>query len=410
LLAHASMLLKFWDEAFLTATFLINRLPTPVLHHMSPIEKLFATKPAYSFLRTFGCVCWPNLRPYNTHKLAFRSKQCTFLSYSTHHKGYKCLDISTDRVYISLDVVFDETVYPFSMLHPNAGAHLRSEISLIPPSLVDPALIRGSTVDVTNLPKSTNPSMQQCALPKFPGAATSTYISVIAPGNSYFLAAVGTPVTDPAVTEDLGMRVDVDPIDSPALPSPSDHRFTRSRWQHIGSFPNSVDPSLSDPVLDSVPGWFAMAGADTELSFVLHDMEASSGSSVSETTTVVPSLIATPVAPFATDPVLGSSGPAGVGIASTDEASSTIPQQRGRTRLQNNIIQPKRLFPGMIRYVNFCATGEPESLSEVMHDPKWKHAMEEEFSALMKNGTWHLVPASQASNIIDCKWVHKVKR
>jgi hypothetical protein len=39
LLAHASMPLKFWDEAFLTATFLINRLPTPVLHHMSPIEK-----------------------------------------------------------------------------------------------------------------------------------------------------------------------------------------------------------------------------------------------------------------------------------------------------------------------------------------------------------------------------------
>jgi hypothetical protein len=33
------MPLKFWDEPFLTATFLINRLPTPVLHHMSPIKK-----------------------------------------------------------------------------------------------------------------------------------------------------------------------------------------------------------------------------------------------------------------------------------------------------------------------------------------------------------------------------------
>jgi hypothetical protein len=64
----------------------------------------------------------------------------------------------------------------------------------------------------------------------------------------------------------------------------------------------------------------------------------------------------------------------------------------------------------MIRYANFCATGEPESLSEAMHDPNWKQAMEEEFSALMKNGTWHLIPASQASNIIDCKWVYKVKR
>jgi hypothetical protein len=49
-----------------------------------------------------------------------------------------------------------------------------------------------------------------------------TDISVIAPGDSYFLAAVGTPVTDPVVTEDLGVRVDADPIGSPALPSSSD--------------------------------------------------------------------------------------------------------------------------------------------------------------------------------------------
>ena len=30
------------------------------------------------------------------------------------HKGYKCLDRSTGRIYISRDVVFDETVFPFS--------------------------------------------------------------------------------------------------------------------------------------------------------------------------------------------------------------------------------------------------------------------------------------------------------
>jgi hypothetical protein len=85
--ARASMPLKFWDETFLTATFLINRLPTPVLHRMSPIEKLFATKPAYSFLRTFDCACWVNLRQYNTHKLAFRLKQCTFFAIAHITRG-----------------------------------------------------------------------------------------------------------------------------------------------------------------------------------------------------------------------------------------------------------------------------------------------------------------------------------
>jgi hypothetical protein len=178
-------------------------------------------------------------------------------------------------------------------------------------------------VDVTNLLKSTNPSMQQCALLEFPGAAMAMDRSVIAPRDSYFLAAVGTPVTDPTVTEDLGVRVDADPISSLVLPSPSDRRFTRSRWQHIGSFPNSVNPSLSNPVLDSVHGRFATSSADTELSSVLRDTEASPGSFVHETTVVVPSPIATPVAPSATDPMLGSSGPAGGAILDFKITSSS---------------------------------------------------------------------------------------
>lgn len=58
-----------------------------------------------------------------------------FLGYSSQHKGYKCLGVSSGCVYISRDVVFDETVFPFKELHPNAGALLRSEILLLDPTL-----------------------------------------------------------------------------------------------------------------------------------------------------------------------------------------------------------------------------------------------------------------------------------
>jgi histone deacetylase 1/2 len=132
LLANASMPLKYWDEAFLTATFLINLLPSKVIDLESPAEHLLHVKPNYDALRVFGCACWPNLRPYNTRKLAFRSKRCVFLGYSPLHKGVKCLDISTGRIYISRDVVFDENVFPFHALHPNAGALLKKEILLLP--------------------------------------------------------------------------------------------------------------------------------------------------------------------------------------------------------------------------------------------------------------------------------------
>ena len=135
LLSQACMPLKFWDEAFLTATYLINRLPSKVINFQTPFERLYHKKPEYDALRVFGCACWPNLRPYHFRKLSFRSTRCAFLGYSSLHKGYKCLDISIGRVYISRDVVFDESIFPFAHLHPTAGARLRQEIFWLPSSL-----------------------------------------------------------------------------------------------------------------------------------------------------------------------------------------------------------------------------------------------------------------------------------
>lgn len=50
--------------------------------------------------------------PYNTHKFSFRSKECFFLSYSSARFHYKCLDISTGRVYVARHVTFDEFSFP----------------------------------------------------------------------------------------------------------------------------------------------------------------------------------------------------------------------------------------------------------------------------------------------------------
>lgn len=36
--------------------------------------------------------------------------------------------------------------------------------------------------------------------------------------------------------------------------------------------------------------------------------------------------------------------------------------------------------------------------------------MDAEYLALIKNKTWHLVPSKQGKNVINCKWVYKIKR
>jgi histone deacetylase 1/2 len=71
LLAHSKLPQIFWKDAFLTAVYIINRLPTPGLHNYSPYEKVHNHKPDYNFLRAFGCAFWPYLRPYNRYKMDF---------------------------------------------------------------------------------------------------------------------------------------------------------------------------------------------------------------------------------------------------------------------------------------------------------------------------------------------------
>jgi histone deacetylase 1/2 len=88
-------------------------MPTRVLVMKTPVELLFNESPDYTFLKVFGCACWPHTRPYNQRKLEFRSQKCVFMGYSSQHKGYKCLHIPSNRVYISRDVVFDENAFPF---------------------------------------------------------------------------------------------------------------------------------------------------------------------------------------------------------------------------------------------------------------------------------------------------------
>jgi hypothetical protein len=112
LLAQSHLSNTYWVEAFNTAIYLINRLPTTMLNDQSPFHVLLKQIPNYSLLRTFGCACYPLLRPYINHKLMFQSKQCIFLGYSSNHKGYRCLDPLTNRVYLSRHVVFDESVFP----------------------------------------------------------------------------------------------------------------------------------------------------------------------------------------------------------------------------------------------------------------------------------------------------------
>ncbi|GJR52477.1 retrovirus-related pol polyprotein from transposon TNT 1-94 [Tanacetum coccineum] len=245
LLAQACVPQRFWHYAFDTAVYLINRMPSLTSTNKSPFEHIFKRSPDYSFLRVFGCLCFPHLRPYNHHKMDFRSTPYVFLGDNPSYHGYRCLDIARH-------VRFNEAQFPF------------------------------------DIPKTTSP----------PHSKTSPYYSSESP---YVI-----PTTD--------------------HPSPSSPRSPISS-------PSSV--SHLSPTSQTSP-------------------ESSNGQPSPVSTTSIP----TPPPPTPSPP----------------------------------------------------PPPPPPPITRQRLSPEWRQAMKEEYDALIKNGTWSFVPRASTTNVVDGKWVYRLKR
>jgi histone deacetylase 1/2 len=329
LLAHASALYHFWGDAFSTACFLINRLPSRVINMETPIERLLGEMPDYTFLKVFGCAYWPHLHPYNRRKLEFHSKQCVSLGYSSIHKGYKCLHIPTNRVCISRDVVFDETVFPFAHLPQN---------STIPSTVTTP------------------PTPDQ-----FFDAA---YTPSLLPNHG---AGVGRGAR-------LELLDDEDPVD-----------VVRDHGDHVDHMHGaSHAPEASPPPPSLPPAGPPSADPSTP--------ERSPGTAASSTSPAL-SLVVMPSAMPSASPA----SPPGL-----------------TTRLMHGVHQPKKWTDGTIAWNASRAVdlvhNEPRNHCDAMTCAHWCAAMETEYSALQANKTWRLIPPRHGINIIDCKWVFKIKQ
>jgi len=110
---QANLPIHLWGDCVLTAVYIINRLPTPLLNYKTPYEKLLGKVPSYSHMRTFGCLVFA-ANPSITHdKFNARGIPCVFLGYPSSQKGYKLLNLQSHHTFVSRDVRFIEDVFPF---------------------------------------------------------------------------------------------------------------------------------------------------------------------------------------------------------------------------------------------------------------------------------------------------------
>ena len=86
---------------------------SPLLQNITPNKKLLGHSPSYGHLRIFGCLCFVSTLSRDRTRFDARAKPCMFLGYPFGTKGYMVYDLATKTCFISRDVVFKETIFPF---------------------------------------------------------------------------------------------------------------------------------------------------------------------------------------------------------------------------------------------------------------------------------------------------------
>jgi hypothetical protein len=283
------------------------------------------------------------------------------------HKGFKCLDVAAGRVYISRDVVFDESVYPFSKLNPNADVRLRSEILLLlnhiqPNNLPTPGveLIDCSNINTPVIPVTANAPL------------SSGQIVEISTSNDE--ATLGVRRTQSCADQIIGA-------------------------DQIAATKGPVTQSCADPIVcaDQIAATGDPATQSCADQIVCADQIAATGGPVTQSCAnqivCVDQIAATggPATQFCADQIGGH-----VPVLDFSPSVSSVPLPaaplRPNTRLQHGIRKPKVYTDGTIRYGLLIFSGEPNHLDEALGDSRWKSAMDQEYNALLKNNTWHLVP------------------
>ncbi|CAA0817284.1 Unknown protein [Striga hermonthica] len=133
---QADLPIDFWGHCVLTAGYLINRTPTPLLHGNSPYEVLFGQAPPIKNLRVFGCLCYVHNLDRSGDIFASRSRKCIFVGYPFGKKGWSVFDLDTREFLVSRDVKFFEGQFPFSTC-PTSGSDSVPLVSSSPWPAID---------------------------------------------------------------------------------------------------------------------------------------------------------------------------------------------------------------------------------------------------------------------------------
>ena len=144
---------KFWVESICCYNFLLNRVPTKPVKHVTPEEKWNGRKPNISNFKVFGCECWAHIPNEKWKKLEPKYHKCIFIGYDNNSKAYRFFDPSNQSVIIRRDVQFHEVCPPHEFVEP----HITMNLPISPITLI--SVTPFSSVPIVYLSSSSSSSV-----------------------------------------------------------------------------------------------------------------------------------------------------------------------------------------------------------------------------------------------------------
>ncbi|XP_078447196.1 uncharacterized protein LOC144716056 [Wolffia australiana] len=177
-----------WSDAVLTATYLVNRLPSAALGGAIPIQRLTPEVDLFSLPpRVFGCTAFVQDHTPGLSKLAPRAQKGVFVGYARNQKGYRVYFPDRHHYVTSADVTFHEDVPYFAPTQSNgdisspALSSLPSSLPVsntiipaLPPSLSAPLPAASSTPAPLPSDLSSEPSPPSLSSPSPPSPPVSS--------------------------------------------------------------------------------------------------------------------------------------------------------------------------------------------------------------------------------------------